>query len=256
MDSSDSRSISQSPYALFREILPAHVSVKQDATAYTFLEDDTQAVSISYRELELASSRIATELLNRGGGNGNVLLIFPPGLDFSQAFIGCVLAGCPSVPLSIPRARQSISGLEKIANDCGAKAVLCTQAVFGILKSRIPQGSLLDRLVWINVDALDHSEHAPFEASPAQPSAPVFLQYTSGSTGSPKGVVVSNENLLHNLRNTASFFRFVEGATAVSWLPHFHDMGLVGAILTSLYAGIPCILLSPNDFVQKPYRWL
>jgi len=256
LDSSDTGPLSPAPCAFFRDILPAHALVKPDAMAYTFLKGDTPAVSISYRELEWGAARIATELLKRGGCNGNVLLLFPPGLDFIQAFVGCALAGCPSVPLSIPRARQSISGLEKIANDCGAKAVLCTQAVFGILKSRIPQGSLLDRLVWINVDALDHSEHAPFEASPAQPSAPVFLQYTSGSTGSPKGVVVSNENLLHNLRNTASFFRFVEGSTAVSWLPHFHDMGLVGVILTSLYAGIPCILLSPNDFVQKPYRWL
>ena len=256
MDSSHTHPISPSPYSLFSEILPAHVSVKPDATAYTFLKDDTQAVSISYRELELAASRIATELLKQKEGEGCALLLFPPGLDFIKAFIGCALAGCPSVPLSIPRARQSLSGLEKIAKDCGAKVVLCTQAVFGILKSRIPQGSLLDRLVWIPVDELDYSEHALFTPSPAHPSVPVFLQYTSGSTGSPKGVVVSNESLLHNLRNIASLFSLAEGSKAVSWLPHFHDMGLVGAILTALYAGVPCILLSPNDFVQKPYRWL
>jgi acyl-CoA synthetase (AMP-forming)/AMP-acid ligase II/cytochrome P450/acyl carrier protein len=256
MDSSHTPRASLSPCALFRDILPVHVLGKPDATAFTFLKDDRQAVSISYRELELAASRIAMELLKRGGGNGNVLLIFPPGLDFIQAFVGCALAGVPSVPLSIPRARQSLSGLEKIANDCNAKAVLCTQAVLGALKSRIPQGSLLDRLVWIPVDELDHSERTPFEASPAQPSDPVFLQYTSGSTGSPKGVVVSNENLLHNLGNIASLFSLAEGSKTVSWLPHFHDMGLVGSILTSLYAGVPCILFSPNDFIQKPYRWL
>ncbi|MEI8285202.1 MAG: cytochrome P450 [bacterium] len=256
MDSSVTRSISQLPCSLFSEILAAHASLKPDATAYTFLKDDTQAVSNSYRELELAASRIATELLKRGRGNGNVLLLFPPGLDFIQAFIGCALAGVPSVPLSIPRARQSLSGLEKIANGCGAKVVLCTQAVLGILKSRIPLGSLLDQLVWIPIDELDHSESSLFTASPVQPSSPVFLQYTSGSTGSPKGVVISNENLLHNLRNIASLYNMAEGSKVVSWLPHFHDMGLVGAILTSLYAGIPCIFLSPNDFIQKPYRWL
>ena len=248
--------ISPSPYSLFSEILPGHVSVKPNATAYTFLKDDTHAVSISYLELDLASSRIAAELLKRGGGGGNVLLLFPQGLDFIKAFLGCALAGSPSVPLSIPRARQSLSGLEKIAKDCGAKVVLCTQAVFGILKSRIPKDSLLDQLVWISVDELNDSEHTLFTASPANPSAPVFLQYTSGSTGSPKGVVVSNENLLHNLRNIASLFEFTEGSKTVSWLPHFHDMGLVGSILTSLYFGAPCILLSPNDFIQKPYRWL
>ena len=256
MDSSDTRPLSLSPHALFREILPGHALVKPDATAYTFLKDDTQAVSISYGELELGASRIATELLNRGGGNENVLLIFPPGLDFIQAFSGCVLAGCPFVPLSIPRARQSLSGLEKIARDCGAKVVLCTQAISGILRSRIPKGSLLDQLVWIPVDELDYSEHTHITAPPSHASSPVFLQYTSGSTGSPKGVVVSNENLLHNLRNIASLYNMAEGSKVVSWLPHFHDMGLVGAILTSLYAGIPCIFLSPNDFIQKPYRWL
>jgi acyl-CoA synthetase (AMP-forming)/AMP-acid ligase II/cytochrome P450/acyl carrier protein len=256
VDSSYTHPQSLSPFALFREILPSHVSLKPDATAYTFLKDDKEAVYISYLELNLASSRIATELLKRGGDGGNVLLLFPPGIDFIKAFVGCALAGFPSVPLSIPRARQSLSGLEKIANDCGAKVVLCTQAVCGILRSRIPEESPLARLVWINVDDLDQSEQASFTALPAQPSAPVFLQYTSGSTGYPKGVVVSNENLLHNLRNIASIFCYAEGSKVVSWLPHFHDMGLVGVILTALYAGVPCILLSPNDFVHKPYRWL
>ena len=256
MDSSHTHPISPSPYSLFSEILPAHVSVKPDATAYTFLKDDTQAVSISYRELELAASRIATELLKQKKGDGCALLLFPPGLDFIKAFIGCALAGCPSVPLSIPRARQSLSGLEKIAKDCGAKVVLCTEAVFGILKGRIPKDSLLDQLVWIPVNELDYSEHTHFTTPPAHASSPVFLQYTSGSTGSPKGVVVSNKNLLHNLRNIASLFSYTEDSKTVSWLPHFHDMGLVGALLTSLYAGVPCILLSPNDFIQKPYRWL
>ena len=250
------RPFSLSPFCLFSEILPAHALVKPNAKAYTFLKDDTQAVSISYLELELAASRIATELLRRRNGNGSVLLLFPPGLDFIKAFVACALAGSPSVPLSVPRARQSLSGLENIARDCGANVVLCTQAISGTVKSRIPEGSFLNQLQWIDVSELDYSEYKPFRASPSHPSAPVFLQYTSGSTGRPKGVEVSNQNLLHNLRNIASIFNFTEGAKTVSWLPHFHDMGLVGSILTSLYAGVPCILLSPNDFIQKPYRWL
>lgn len=256
MDSPPKHPISASDCSLFREILSAHVSLKPDATAFTFLKDDTQAASISYHELDWAASRIAIALLRKGGDQGSVLLLFPPGLDFIKAFLGCALAGLPSVPLSVPRARQSLSGLEKMAKDCGANVVLCTQAVFGILKSRIPQGSLLDQLVWIPVDGIDLSEDTLFRPSPVQSTAPVFLQYTSGSTGSPKGVVVSNENLLHNLRNIASLFHFMEGSKLVSWLPHFHDMGLVGSILTSLYAGTQCILLSPVEFIQKPYRWL
>jgi acyl-CoA synthetase (AMP-forming)/AMP-acid ligase II/cytochrome P450/acyl carrier protein len=256
MDSSPEHPISPSACSLFSEILAAHVSVKPDATAYTFLKDDTQAVSISYQELELKASRIAAKLPKQREGGGSALLLFPPGLDFLKAFVGCALAGCPSVPLSIPRARQSLAGLEKIAIDCGAQIVLCTRAIFGILRIRIPQESFLDQLVWICVDELVDSEHDLFTPHPAHASSPVFLQYTSGSTGSPKGVVVSNENLLHNLRNIASLFCFTEGSKTVSWLPHFHDMGLIGAMLTSFYAGVPCIFLSPNDFIQKPYRWL
>jgi acyl-CoA synthetase (AMP-forming)/AMP-acid ligase II/cytochrome P450/acyl carrier protein len=256
MDLSGKRSSPLSSCFLFREILPAHVLAKPDATAYTFLRNDTQAVSISYRQLERGASRIAVELLMRGECNGNVLLLFPQGLDFIQAFLGCAMAGLPSVPLSIPRVRQSLSGLEKIASDCGAKVILCTQAISGLLRSRIPQGSLLDRLVWIHVDELDSSDHSLLTGYTAHPSSPVFLQYTSGSTGSPKGVVVSHENLLHNTRKIAALYRMGEDSKLVSWLPHFHDMGLVGAILTSLYAGVPCILLSPNDFIQKPSRWL
>ena len=259
MDSYPPRRGLLSPCPLFSAILPGHVLVKPDATAYTFLKEDTEPVCISYRELDLAASRIATELIKRGEGRGSVLLLFPPGLDFIKAFVACAVAGSPSVPLSIPRARQSLGGLENIARDCDAKLVLCTRAISVLLKSRIPKGSPLDQLVWIDVDELDYSgptNLTPPPAPPALPSSPVFLQYTSGSTGRPKGVVVSNENLLHNLRNISSVFHFTEGAKTVSWLPHFHDMGLVGSILSSLYAGIPCILFSPNDFIQKPYRWL
>jgi acyl-CoA synthetase (AMP-forming)/AMP-acid ligase II/cytochrome P450/acyl carrier protein len=244
------------PFALLRDILVAHASDKPDATAYTFLKNDEEEKSLSYRNLDLSASCIAAELLKYGNSVGNVLLLFPQGLEFIQAFLGCALAGFPAVPLSIPRAKQSLTGLERVAIDSNARIVLCTQAISEAIMSRTPEDSPLRRLTWIAVDQLRDSNHPGVVGLPRNPSDPVLLQYTSGSTGNPKGVVVSNESLLHNISTIYRLYAFNDDSKIVSWLPQFHDMGLIGSILQSLYAGFPCILLSPTAFIQKPYRWL
>ena len=256
MDSSHTSCISSSPYTLFRDILVAHASDKPDATAYTFLKNDEEEKSISYRNLELSASCIAAELLKYGNSVGNVLLLFPPGLEFIQAFLGCALAGFPAVPLIIPRAKQSLTGLERAAIDSNACVVLCTQMILEAMMSRIPEDSPLRRLTWIAIDHPQDSNHPRVVGLPRNPSDPVLIQYTSGSTGNPKGVVVSNESLLHNIGSVYRLYAFSDESKIVSWLPQFHDMGLIGSILQSLYAGFPCILLSPIAFIQKPYRWL
>ena len=248
--------ISYPPFALLRDILVAHASDKPDATAYTFLKNDEEEKSLSYRNLDLSASCIAAELLKYGNSVGNVLLLFPQGLEFIQAFLGCVLAGFPAVPLSIPRAKQSLTGLERVAIDSNARIVLCTQAISEAIMSRTPEDSPLRRLTWIAVDQLRDSNHPGVVGLPRNPSDPVLLQYTSGSTGNPKGVVVSNESILHNISSIYRLYAFSDDPKIVSWLPQFHDMGLIGSILQSLYGGFPCILLSPTAFIQKPYRWL
>lgn len=158
----------------------------------------------------------------------------------------------------MPRAKQSLIGLERVAINCGAKIVLCTSATLAILKPRITDDSVLNYVRWIAVDQLSSfQENLPAKVGYLCKSTdPLFLQYTSGSTGNPKGVIISHQNLLHNVNFLATNCAHKPDSVIVSWLPQFHDMGLIGSILQALYAGIPGVILSPAAFVQKPYLWL
>lgn len=240
-----------------RDVLVMHAENQPHALAYVFLEEGKNSQELSYKSLDLSARRIAVEL-NFSNESSNVLLLFPQGLEFIQAFLGCVYAGFPAVPLSMPRAKQSLEVLEKVALNCNAKIVLCTSATLALLTLRIEENSILRHLKWIAVDQLSlFEENLYLEPNrQSKSTSPLFLQYTSGSTGSPKGVIISNNNLLHNLHYLASTFKHTRDSVIVSWLPQFHDMGLIGAILQALYVGIPCVLLSPTSFVQKPYLWL
>ena len=239
------------------DVLVMHAENQPHALAYVFLEEGKNSQELSYKSLDLSARRIAVEL-NFSNESSNVLLLFPQGLEFIQAFLGCVYAGFPAVPLSMPRAKQSLEVLEKVALNCNAKIVLCTSATLALLTLRIEENSILRHLKWIAVDQLSlFEENLYLEPNrQSKSTSPLFLQYTSGSTGSPKGVIISNNNLLHNLHYLASTFKHTRDSVIVSWLPQFHDMGLIGAILQALYIGIPCVLLSPTSFVQKPYLWL
>ena len=239
------------------DVLVMHAENQPHALAYVFLEEGKNSQELSYKSLDLSARRIAVEL-NFSNESSNVLLLFPQGLEFIQAFLGCVYAGFPAVPLSMPRAKQSLEVLERVALNCNAKIVLCTSATLALLTLRIEENSILRHLKWIAVDQLSLFEENLYLEPNRQSisTSPLFLQYTSGSTGSPKGVIISNNNLLHNLHYLASTFKHTRDSVIVSWLPQFHDMGLIGAILQALYIGIPCVLLSPTSFVQKPYLWL
>ena len=243
---------------LFSEVLAMHAENKPKALAYAFLEEGKETKELTYQQLDVAARRIAAELLGSSDESSNVLLLFPQGHEFIQAFLGCVYAGFPAVPLSMPRAKQSLIGLERVAINCGAKIVLCTSATLAILKPRINDDSVLNYVRWVAVDQL-----SPFQENlhsrvgySRESQDPLFLQYTSGSTGNPKGVIVSHQNLIHNIHSIASIYKHTSNSVIVSWLPQFHDMGLIGSILQALYVGIPGVILSPAAFVQKPYLWL
>jgi acyl-CoA synthetase (AMP-forming)/AMP-acid ligase II/cytochrome P450/acyl carrier protein len=243
---------------LFSEILAIHAENKPKALAYAFLEEGKETKELTYQQLDEAARRIAAELLESSDESSNVLLLFPQGHEFIQAFLGCVYAGFPSVPLSMPRAKQSLIGLERVAINCGAKIVLCTSATLAILKPRITDDSVLNYVKWIAVDQLSPFQdniHSRLGYS-RKSGDPLFLQYTSGSTGNPKGVIVSHQNLIHNIHSIASIYKHTTNSVIVSWLPQFHDMGLIGSILQALYVGFPGVILSPAAFVQKPYLWL
>ncbi|MGW2463438.1 AMP-binding protein [Streptomyces sp. NPDC001761] len=230
---------------------------KPDATAYVFLadgEDDERR--ISYRELYAAAADVADALGARHGRGERALLLFAPGLDYVTAFFGCLLAGVVAVPAYPPQDARSLGRLDAIIADAGACIALTTKDLLPIARSALDAP-----LEWLATDAL--AGGAPQAGGPpgARPvvTAPedlAFLQYTSGSTRLPRGVMLSHANLIHNLEAIYRAFAGSGHDVMVSWLPPYHDMGLIGAILEPLYGGFPGILMAPLHFLQKPYRWL
>ena len=232
-------------------------------TAYRFLNDAGEPEGLlTFRDLDRRARSVAARLERRGARGERVLLLYPPGLDFLVGFFGCLYARAIAVPAYPPKRRKVDARIREIARDSGATVALTTSEVLDLLGGEAKAGEAAGdgRLAWIPTDALD--DELPFDAGELEPERHeiAYLQYTSGSTSTPKGVVVSHENLWHNLTSIAvqaeDGVATPEESVAVTWLPHFHDMGLVFGLLTPLYVGFPCHILSPASFLQHPERWL
>ncbi|MCU0570285.1 MAG: AMP-binding protein, partial [Oculatellaceae cyanobacterium Prado106] len=226
-----------------------------DRTAYTFLLDgDTQEASLTYRQLEQRVRAIATQLQACCAPGERVLLLYPPGLDYIIAFLGCLYAGLVAVPAYPPKPNRS-SRLQTLLNDAQVSVALTTRSVLNSLAAQSEHFPELATLKWIVSDEL-----AVLTAPASQPTLTAdtlaLLQYTSGSTGTPKGVMVTHGNLLHNLAAIHQRFHHSADSVGVIWLPPYHDMGLIGGILQPLYGGFPVVLMAPLLFMQSPIRWL
>lgn len=235
------------------EIIKSHSVTKPNQVACEFLyADNTDSSRLTYFQLDQQARCIANYLQNYSlDKDARVLLVFPAGLEFIKAFIGCLYAGLISVPVSFPKPNRSLKDLERIINDATIDIVLGTEKGLSILQQGIDQ-----RLNYININEALTGKSQDWFQPPINPQAIVFLQYTSGSTGDPKGVMVSHKNLLHNLAHIYHCFGHNDQSRVFSWLPHYHDMGLVGGILQPLYGGFPVYLMSPFAFIQNPYLWL
>ncbi len=228
-----------------------------DKLAYTFLEDgEGKEINLTYGQLDRQALIIAGFLQNEGLKGERALLIFPPGLEFVTAFFGCLYAGTIAVPAYPPRPNRSMERLAAIVEDAGAKVVLTTSFIRFGLSSSLLNEDKLSSLRWLAVDELEVSYAEKWKAPEIDKETLAFLQYTSGSTGNPKGVMVSHSNLIHNQKIIQEAFNHNDKSVGVIWLPPYHDMGLIGGIIQPLYVGFPVVLLSPLHFLQKPIRWL
>jgi len=239
------------------DILHSRALYQPDKKAFTFLLDgETEESSLTYRELDLQARAIATRLQNLGASGDRALLIYPPGLEFIAAFFGCLYAGVVAVPAYPSRRNQSLSRLQSIVADAGATIALTTKTVLSNVERQFTQSPTLQALHWLATDNIASHLAPAWHKPPISSDTLAFLQYTSGSTGTPKGVIVSHGNLLHNEQMIQQAMQHTEKTIFVGWLPLFHDMGLIGNVLQPLYLGIPCILMSPVAFLQRPLRWL
>ncbi|MCQ8769406.1 type I polyketide synthase [Streptomyces telluris] len=233
-----------------------------DALAYRFLPGaDDASESWSYGELDLRARTVAGRLLRENLAGRPVLLLHPPGLDYIAAFFGCLYAGAIAVPAYPPdsaRFGQTMPRLAAIARDSGATHAYTTADVREAARARPEEISALGLtgLTWLTADDLGPADAEAWHEPGTGGGSLAFLQYTSGSTSDPKGVMVTHTNLVRNLRSIHLRLEHDEDSGMVSWLPPYHDMGLIGGILTPLYGGFPAHLMAPATFVRRPLLWL
>ena len=225
--------------------------------AFGFLRDgEDDEVRLTYAELDLRARAIAAQLLTRGQVGERALLLFPPGLEFVEAILGCFYAGVVAVPAYPPRRNRNMKRIQAIADDAGARLVLTVSNVRQRLHHFVKEAPQLNQLEWLASDSVDSAMAERWQPPEIQTSSLAILQYTSGSTGTPKGVMLTHGNIMHNCSLITYAFDPGRNGIGVSWLPTYHDMGLVGGVLNPLYCGRPSILMSPMAFLQKPFRWL
>lgn len=239
----------------FADCLLHHAQATPDALAYRFLLDGNDSqVLFSYAELAERARAVAARLQQQCPPGGRVLLLLAPGLDYVASFFGCLLAGMVAVPAYPPSTSKTLDRLDAIIRDCQPAAAITAgehlEAVRQRLRQSAPQAHLLC------AESLDTALAAHWQAVPVEPADLAFLQYTSGSTGDPKGVMISHANLLHNSATIQQHFDNRRDSHVVSWLPPYHDMGLIGGILQSAYVGCATTLMAPIHFLQRPVRWL
>lgn len=227
-----------------------------DRTVFTFLRDGlTPVEAVTFGELDRRARATAAWLQPRVPPGARALLLYPAGIDFVVAFLGCVYAGVVAVPAYPPRGREIDLRIRAIAADAQAAVALTTEDLLPRLSEMTHGDRDFADIRWgatrEMVGSIDdwHHPHPPADA-------PAHLQYTSGSTATPKGVIVTHGNLLRNLLDMDLGWRHGADGVIVSWLPHFHDMGLVYGLLAPIFTGAPCYLMPPVTFIQKPVRWL
>ena len=248
---------SASTFVTVVELLQRRALEQPDDLAYTFLADgDEEEASLTYGQLDRRARAIATWLQHLKVKDERVLLLYPPGLDYVEAFFGCLYAGAVAVPAYPPRPNQSLARLQAVVADAEAALVLTTRAVMSRAESLFSRVSPLESLRWLATDSVREELAREWREPELSAGTLAFLQYTSGSTAEPKGVMVTHRNLLHNERMIQAAFEQTERSLIVGWLPLYHDMGLIGNVLQPLYLGTRAILMSPMAFLQRPFRWL
>ncbi|CAN7550366.1 fatty acyl-AMP ligase [Phenylobacterium sp. LjRoot219] len=223
---------------------------------YTHLSfDDKPPVRLTRDETWRRACALAAVLDARGLRQRPVLLLYAAGPAFAPAFLGTLLAGAIAAPAPVPQFAAQFDRLGRIVADCQPGAILTTGELQAKILAKLPADSPLHACTWLTTDAADCPEPA-FEPAPVAPSDIALLQYTSGSTSDPKGVALSQANIAYNLDMLAEAFQPEGAARIVSWLPHFHDMGLMAGILGPMGCGGESILMSPQAFLLRPLRWL
>ena len=223
----------------------------RDTAFVRLIDEQTNRITMTYGQLDRNARAIASRLQVMGLAGERVVLAYPPGLDFIAAFFGVLYAGCVAVPTYQPRHR-TWTRFQALAAHAGAALALSTADAIGQFQT-LGSGASIP---WLATDILgdDGADHWT-ENEPATDSL-AMIQYTSGSTSEPKGVMLSHANLVKHTHTITHSFEIDSNGSGVFWLPPYHDMGLIGGMLVPIYAGRPSIVMTPAMFLQNPFLWL
>ncbi|ACK70306.1 Beta-ketoacyl synthase [Gloeothece citriformis PCC 7424] len=244
-------------FSNFVDLLNHRAETQSDKILFTFLGDgETESLSLTYQQLDQQARAIAVQLQSLNATGERALLLYQPGLEFISAFFGCLYGGVIPVPAYPPRANRSIERLQAIVSDAEAKFALTSESLVNSIEGKLTQSLSQEAIQCVTTDNLELSLSQGWHKPKINPEQLAFLQYTSGSTGNPKGVMVSHSNLMHNAALINHYFQDTPESRGASWLPPYHDMGLIGGILQPIYVGVYVVLMPPVTFLQRPLRWL
>jgi len=227
-----------------------------DALAYTFLRDGEEVgETLTFAELRERSVALAQQLAARYPAGSRTVLLDPLGLDFFVGFFASLYAGLLPVPVSLPSRQRGMHLLRSIVFDCKAVCLLSSRPLLQKLGKLLEGDIGLSTLAQVAIDEAPQALATAWSPVRCKPKDLALLQYTSGTTGIPRGVMVTHANMLHNQQQIEHSFGHDRNTVVVSWLPLFHDMGL-GTALQGIWLGVHAVLMSPSAFIQRPFRWL
>ncbi|MFB6375859.1 MAG: fatty acyl-AMP ligase, partial [Bradymonadaceae bacterium] len=242
------------------DVLHSSALDEPDRRIFRYLDDgETEGQTVTYQDLLDGSRAVAAELRRETQPGDRVLLLYEPGVEYIEAFFGCLYAGRIAVPVYPPDPNgleQTLPRLVHIIEDAQPSAVATTSKIRSMASGLMSADTVGGNdLAWCATDGAEASDEQPI-AQHVEPGSLAFLQYTSGSTRRPRGVRITHRNLLHNVKLIAETLELDRQTVGVSWLHMYHDMGLIGKIITPAVVGCSVVLMSPRDFLRKPVRWL
>jgi acyl-CoA synthetase (AMP-forming)/AMP-acid ligase II len=248
----------QTGFSSFVDVLQYRAAEQPNDPAYIFLPDrGAERSSLSFAELYARARVVAASLAKRGQRGDRAVLLFSPGLDFIVAFFACLLAGVIAVPMMVPRRASSRDASAAILADCSPRFAMTRRELLTDARPDLTERFRTGERDWVFVDSGIAGSEQPRTPLPLPGRDDIaFLQYTSGSTSAPKGVIVSHGNLIENSEMIRVAFGNTRKSTHVCWVPLYHDMGLILNVLQSLYLGALCVLMAPVSFMQRPLSWL
>jgi len=252
----------QTEFPSFVALLRHRATEQPDRTGFLFLRDNNPENDLdllTYSQLDEKARAIASVLQQSGEPGQRVLLLHQPGEDFVTSFYGCLYAGAIAVttyPAHRGRLKQSLPKICDLLTDAECSTILTTSEIAPVFTAAWKEVIGDQAPLVLASDAIPTTEADNWKKPTVRQDTVAFLQYTSGSTSRPRGVAVTHGNMLHNSQVIARGFESDSNSMGISWLPPYHDMGLIGGVVKPAYVGFPVVILSPYTFLQQPFRWL